>query len=66
MTGFSTDRLEPTSRGEPVSSQAEQRELSRKPPRRPRSQPRHAESPKRDPDTLQPSDQPAHQIDDLA
>ncbi len=66
MTGFSTDRLEPTSRGEPVSSQAEQRDLSGKPPRRPRPQPRHAESPKRDTEALEPSDEPSHRIDDLA
>lgn len=66
MTGFSTDRLEPASRGEPVSSQAEQRNLLGKPPRRPRSQPARPEPPKPEGEALEPSDQPAHQVDDLA
>ena len=62
MTGFSTDRLEPTARGEPLSKQAEH-DVVGKPARRPRVQPKKIETPRQDP--LEPSE-PLHQIDDLA
>jgi hypothetical protein len=66
MTGFSTDRLEPTSRGGAISGQTEQRDFPPK-PRRPRP-PLHSQ------DSLQPDDPssepateiPPHQLDDLA
>jgi hypothetical protein len=62
MTGFSTDRLEPTARGEPLSKQAEH-DVMGKPARRPRAQPKKIVTPQ--PDALEPSE-PLHQIDDLA
>ncbi len=62
MTGFSTDRLEPTARGEPLSKHSEHDGMG-KPARRPRMQPKKLETPR--PDALEPP-KPLHHIDDLA
>lgn len=66
MTDFSTDRLEPTSRGGAISGQTEQRDFPPK-PRRPRPPLRSPVSPERDDRSSEPATEILpHQLDDLA
>jgi hypothetical protein len=63
MSDFSTDRLEPAWRGAPVSSQAEQRNLPPKNPRRPKPPPKA--QPDRNAEALE-AEETLHRVDDLA
>jgi hypothetical protein len=65
MADFATDRLEPTSRGTPVSAQ-DQREIVSKPGNRPRLQPRKPSTLDQDAETAEQPDDGSHRLDQLA
>ena len=66
MREFSTDRLEPASKGGSISGQTEQHDFSSK-PRRPRPPLHSPVSPDRDDGSSEPATEtPSHQLDDLA